>query len=202
MALIFLFILGVVVGSFLNVCIHRLPQGLSIVFPPSHCPSCEARLNPLDLIPILGYFLLRGKCRYCGVKISSRYPLVEFLSGLAFLWVWIFQSPPSIWDYVFKVVFIAVLIVVFFTDLEQQVIPDAVIKFGILAGLIYNSLPGFLSPKGMVSNPFVSALLGILLGYFLLLAIALLGKSWFKKEALGEGDLYLAALLGSYLSFK
>ncbi|MGB9613409.1 MAG: prepilin peptidase, partial [Candidatus Margulisiibacteriota bacterium] len=85
MVYFFWFILGTIVGSFLNVCIYRLPQSKSIINPPSHCPRCQKRLSFFDLLPILSFFLMRGKCRYCGAPISWRYPLVEFLTGLGFL---------------------------------------------------------------------------------------------------------------------
>ena len=189
------FILGAAVGSFLNVCIYRLPRGESVIFPPSACPQCRARLKPWDLVPIFSYLLLRGKCRYCGGKISSRYPLVETISGLAFALIWGVSGGDWI-NLFFQLLFTSVLIVIFFIDYEHQVIPDAVSVPGIFAGLIYNFL------RAPFPNPFISALLGMLLGYVLLYGIAAAGKEIFKKEAMGEGDLYLAALLGAFLGWS
>lgn len=186
----FWFILGSVVGSFLNVCIHRLPRGESIIFPPSHCPNCGHKLSALDLIPILGFFLLGGKCRYCQAKISRRYPLVEFLTALGFAFTWA-HAGGNFFNFIFQAIFLSVLLLIFFTDLEQQVIPDAASIFGIFYGLIFNFLRGFL----------LSALVGMFLGYLLLFAVGKLGALWFKKEVMGEGDLYVAALLGATLGW-
>lgn len=189
----FWFILGTIVGSFLNVCIHRLPRGESIVFPSSHCPACEKKLSLLDLIPILGYFLLGGKCRCCRVKISPRYPLVEFLAAAGFALSWM-QAGGNMLDFVFQIIFVSVLLVLFFSDLEQQVIPDSVSFFGIAVGLIYNFLRG--------PSFFLSAFSGMLIGFCLLYLIGKLGKLWFKKEAMGEGDFYAAAILGAGLGWQ
>ena len=201
--LIFIFALGTVVGSFLNVCIHRLPRGESIVFPASHCPNCKRALNALDLIPVLGYFLLRGRCRYCCTPISLRYPVVEFVCGLLFVGMVLafpLQSRPL--DFAFYLIFTLLLLVIFFTDLEHQVVPDSVSVSGIFLGLFYNYIQGMFFHRGPVMNPFVSAIFGMLLGYVLFYLIAVMGKWWFKKEAMGEGDLYLAAFLGAYLGWE
>src|SRR3989338_7722605 len=185
---IFWFILGTIIGSFLNVCIYRLPLGKSIVFPPSHCINCGKRLSVLDLIPILGYFTLKGKCRYCGEKISLRYPLVELITGTAFAGLWVLTGGEAI-PFIFQAVFVAVLLVIFFIDLEHQVIPDVLNIIGVAAGLLYSLMRWML----------FSGLLGMLLGYGILYLISWAGKLWFKKEAVGEGDLYMAAFLGAYL---
>lgn len=184
-------VVGAVIGSFLNVCIHRLPRGESIVFPASHCVSCGEKLSALDLIPILGYFLLKGRCRYCGSGISLRYPLVEAVSAGAFALVWM-AGGGDVFAFIFKVVFISLLLVVFFTDLENQVVPDAVTLPGIAVGLVYNYF----------DRNFFSAIEGMLLGYFLLYLVGRVGKFIFKKDALGEGDLYVAALLGAFLGWE
>jgi leader peptidase (prepilin peptidase)/N-methyltransferase len=190
----FWFITGAVVGSFLNVCIHRLPRGESIVFPPSHCPNCQRRLSVLDLVPVLGYFLILGRCRYCRAAISPRYPVVEFLSavGFAFAYQQTGGEPVAL---AFQLLFLATLLVIFFTDLEMQVIPDGAIWLGTAAGLLYNFSRG-------LQHYFLPALLGMLLGYILLFIIGRIGTMVFKKEALGEGDLYLAACLGAVLGWE
>jgi len=187
--IIFIIILGAVVGSFLNLCIHRLPRSESIIFPASHCPKCGHRLGFLDLVPILGYFLLRGRCRYCKAPISFRYPFVEILTVFLFAMVYLRSSHPL--DQFFLLIFSALLILIFFVDLEHQVIPDAAVYPGIACGLLYNFARG--------TNALVLALAGTVLGYILFWLIAKLGKWWFKKEAMGEGDLFLAALLGAFL---
>jgi len=117
------FLVGAVVGSFLNVCIHRLPRDESIVFPPSHCPKCKHRLAPRDLIPVLSWLLLRGRCRYCKKPITPRYAVVEALSGGLFAFtVWHFRAEPIV--IVPALVAGAALIVVFFADLETFIVPD------------------------------------------------------------------------------
>ena len=186
----FLLILGAIVGSFLNVCIYRLPRQESVISPPSHCPRCGGKLSVLDLVPVFGYLLLRGKCRYCGERISPRYPLIELLTALGFALCWLNAKGEAL-SFVFQAVFISVLLVVFFTDLEHQVIPDAASFLGIFSGLIYNLFRGLI----------FSALFGALTGYALLFLVGRAGKAWFKKEVMGEGDLYVAALLGAYLGW-
>ncbi len=184
MSIVFLLVLGAAVGSFLNVCIYRLPRGESILYPPSHCPACGGKLSALDLIPFFGYFLLLGRCRYCKARISFRYPLVELLTALGFVFSW---TNPM--DFVFRAAMVSVLIVIFFIDLEWQVIPDAVSGLGIAAGLIFNLSRGF--------SFFFSAVMGAAAGYLIFFIIARLGEFWFKKEVMGEGDLFVAAMLGA-----
>ena len=200
MSSLLFFIIGAVVGSFLNVCIYRLPRGESIVFPPSHCPNCGAQLKPYDLVPILSYLFLLGRCRRCREKISWRYPLVEFLSGCAFALAWQAALGRPLY-FAFYALFLACLIVVFFIDLEFQVIPDAVSVLGIAGGLIFSLLQGAVSLKIIDFDPLISSLGGMLLGFSLLYAIGFLGRSYYKKEVIGEGDLYLAALLGVFLGW-
>jgi len=190
MSLILFFITGAVVGSFLNVCIYRLPRGESIVFPSSHCPSCKHALNMLDLIPVFGYLSLQGKCRYCQAHISWRYPLVELIT--ASLFVLIAGFFPAV-EIIFLLFFVSILIAIFFIDLEHQVIPDVLTFLGLGIGLLYNLRSW---------NIFVSGALGMAAGYLVLAGIGYFGKILFKKEALGEGDLFLGALLGVFLGWE
>jgi leader peptidase (prepilin peptidase)/N-methyltransferase len=182
-----------VVGSFLNVCIHRLPRGESIIFPASHCPQCQHQLAPLDLIPILSFVLLKGRCRYCQAKISVRYPLVELLTGLLFVLAgYFFPLERSLLTLIFSLIFISFLLVAAFIDWSELVIPDVISYSGIVLGLFYNWLTG---------NIF-NAILGMALGYGFIWLIARLGRVVFKKEAMGEGDLYLAAFIGAFLGWE
>jgi len=186
----FWLIIGAVIGSFLNVCIHRLPREESIVFPPSHCPACGQKLVPLDLVPVISYLFLRGRCRYCGAPITWRYPLVEGLTALGFALAWSASAGDPI-NFFARAAFVSALIVIFFIDLEHLVIPDAVSLIGLIAGLLYNSFEGHFFP----------ALAGVLLGYALLYAISFLGKLFYRKEIMGEGDLLLAAFMGAYVGW-
>jgi leader peptidase (prepilin peptidase)/N-methyltransferase len=194
LSLLYWFALGTVIGSFLNVCIYRLPRGESLVFPGSRCPRCGRRLGALELIPVVGYLLLRGKCRGCRAPISLRYPLVELLAGLVFLLAAQKAGADLLW-LGFAVIFTSCLIVIFFIDLELQVIPDAVSFAGGTAGLIYNFARGF-------NDHFLPALAGIAVGYLLFFLIAKVGRILFRREALGEGDIYLAAMLGAGLGWQ
>ena len=186
----FWLIIGAVIGSFLNVCIHRLPREESIVFPPSHCPACGQKLTPLDLVPIISFLWLRGRCRYCGAPITWRYPLVEGLTALGFAFAWSLSASDPVTFFVLAA-FISALIVIFFIDLEHLVIPDAVSLIGLIIGLLYNSYEGHFFP----------ALAGVLLGYALLYTIGFLGKLFYRKEIMGEGDLLLAAFIGAYIGW-
>ncbi|HVN85638.1 MAG TPA: A24 family peptidase [Candidatus Binatia bacterium] len=186
------FIFGAIVGSFLNVCIHRIPSGESIVSPPSRCPQCGMHIRPIDNIPLMSYLLLRGRCRQCQVRISPRYPFVEALSGLAGVAaVWRFDD---VIGAVIAFAFVAALIVVTFIDLDHQIIPDAISIPGIAIGLALSSVrnePGFRS-----------ALIGALLGYGVLYAVAT-GYYWLRKEeGMGGGDLKLLAMIGAFLGWK
>ena len=193
--MLLLFILGAVLGSFLNVCIHRIPAGESIIWPASHCPKCQHQLSPLDLIPILSYLFLRGRCRFCKKTISARYPLVELLSGGSFLAVnYFYPALAQPMEFVFLVVFMMLLIIISLIDFEHQLIPDAAVVSGVIFGLAFNLLHGM--------TAFINALFGAGLGFAALFAIAKIGKFFFKKEAVGEGDLYLAAFIGAYLGWQ
>lgn len=185
--LLLLFSLGAALGSFLNLCITRLPQEESILFPPSHCPYCQTRLKFIDLIPILSYLLLRGHCRYCQRPLSIRYLLVEILSALAFP-IFFMRFGLSL-VFFFYLAFFLLLCLAAFTDLERLLIPDKVTLTGIVLGLIWASL----------EKKLPSSILAMILGGGLLYLIGRLASFFFKKEALGEGDIKLVLMLGAYL---
>jgi leader peptidase (prepilin peptidase)/N-methyltransferase len=190
---IFMFVLGAAVGSFLNVCIHRLPQERSIVYPPSYCPHCKAKIKPYDLIPILSFIWLKGRCRKCQNKISWRYPIVEFLSGAAFVSTPLILGLPAYAPRsIFYIIFSALLLVVFFADQETQIIPDEVFYVGLPLALVYHSFFGTLK----------TSLAGLAIGFLVLFIIARLGKLIYKKEAVGFGDLKLAAFMGAALGWE
>ncbi|HUI28544.1 MAG TPA: prepilin peptidase [Candidatus Kryptonia bacterium] len=190
-ALAFLF--GSVIGSFLNVCIHRIPIGESIVFPPSRCPHCRTPIRPIDNIPIVSYtLLLRGRCRSCAAPISLRYPLVEAFTGVVGVAV-VWRFGVSI-EALVAFVFVAALIVVTFIDFDHQIIPDVISLPGIVIGLLLSLV---------LDRPGVkSALLGAALGYGVLYAVAT-GYYWLRKEeGMGGGDLKLLAMVGAFLGWK
>ncbi len=188
----FCFLTGCVVGSFLNVCIWRLPRGLSIVRPRSRCPHCAGCIAPSDNIPLLSYLLLRGRCRRCAAPISPRYPAVEALTGVLAVILFLVFGPTAQAAILF--VLFCLLVVVTFADLDRMVIPDKVTLPGILLGLALNAL---VEPRSVVSF-----LLGAVIGAAALLGVAILGELLFKKESMGGGDIKLAAMVGAFVGWK
>ncbi len=189
--LFFSFILGLVMGSFLNVCIYRLPEGKSIIFPPSHCPYCQHKIKWYDNIPLLSFILLRGRCRYCHKPISWQYPLVEFISGLLTLFA--YQKWGISLNTLFYLIFLYALIVVSFIDLKWQIIPDVISLPGILLGLTAS----FFLPLS-----FKDAFLGVLLGGGILFLVAYGYYLLTKKEGMGGGDIKLLAMIGAFLGWQ
>jgi len=189
---IFIFILGLVVGSFLNVCIYRIPLRKSVISPSSFCPKCANKIKFYDNIPLLSYTLLKGKCRYCHEKISLVYPAVELLSGLIFLFLF-FKYGLS-WEFASKVFLFSSLMVIFFIDIKHQLIPDVITFPGIMAGLLFSLLTK--------SPPFLESLLGFFIGGGLLYLVAIIGDKIFRKESMGGGDIKLAAMLGTFLGWQ
>ena len=186
------FILGAVIGSFLNVCICRLPRDESVVSPPSHCPNCSCGIHWYDNIPLISYLLLRGKCRGCGTRISPQYPLVELLNGLLTLALFLRFGPTFFFLVLF--LFCSALVVITFIDLEHQIIPDEISLPGILLGFLFSFfLPG---------HTWLNSLIGILLGGGSLLLVAS-GYHWLTgKEGMGGGDIKLLAMMGAFLGWK
>ncbi len=186
------FLFGAVVGSFLNVCICRMPREESVVSPPSHCPLCNYQIRWFDNIPLLSYLLLRGKCRGCGAHISLQYPMVELLNGLLTLSLFVKFGISLTFSAMF--LFCSALVVITFIDLEHQIIPDEISLSGIVVGFLFSLvLPG---------QNWLDSLLGILLGGGSLLLVAS-GYQWLTgKEGMGGGDIKLLAMMGAFLGWK
>lgn len=189
---ILIFVLGLALGSFLNVCIYRIPLKKSVIFPASHCPKCGTRIKFYDNIPLLSYVLLGGSCRYCHEKISLLYPAVELLSGVI-LFALFFKYGLS-WEFVSRVFLFSSLTVIFFIDLKYQLIPDLITLPGIAAGLLFSLLSR--------SPHFYESLLGLFVGGGILCLIAIIGDRVFSKESMGGGDIKLAAMLGTFLGWQ
>lgn len=187
--IIVFFILGSVIGSFLNVVIYRLPRHESLVYPQSHCPNCGHKLTTSDLIPILSYVLLRGKCRYCGSKISPIYPIVESLMGFLFAITYL-KFGFSIFTLKY-IVFISLLIVVSFIDLLDGVVFDVVVIPGALVGLVF----------GIILN-FRDTIFGIIFYAVLFVLIIYGSKIFYREGGMGEGDLTAGIMMGSFLGLK
>lgn len=180
------FLLGIAIGSFLNLCIDRLPRGQSIIRPPSRCDVCQHKLGPLELVPLLSYLYLRGKCRYCGAPIPYRIPLVEAMTGLIFLLLWnhygfSIELPLAM---LFACLFMVILVI----DIEHHLILNRVVYPAIaLAFLVPILTPGY---------GIISAVIGGATGAGILLPLALLFPS-----GMGMGDVKLAALIGLLVGF-
>jgi len=200
MLLLFAFILGALVGSFLNVCILRIPKGGSIVSPPSHCPSCKTAISFYDNIPLISYLVLRGHCRECGTRISPRYFLVELLT--AALALALFDRFGLGFGFLVSFVFICALIVISFIDLDVRIVPDVISLPGILLGLSLSVIGYFIisGESTVVPSP-VSSLLGILAGGGFLLATAWIYEKITGVEGMGGGDIKLLAMIGAFLGW-
>ena len=184
--------LGAVIGSFLNVCIYRLPRGESIAWPGSHCPACGASIAWFDNIPVLSYLSLFGRCRACRSPISIRYPLVEAANAAGY--VTILATFGANWTAILYCVLFSALLVVAGTDLTHKIIPNVVTVPGILVGLVGAAT---VLPVGLVN-----ALLGVAIGGGILWALAWASPYLFGKEGMGGGDIKLLAMIGAFLGWK
>jgi len=196
-----LVLLGLALGSFFNVCIYRIPRGLSVAIPPSHCPRCKRRIRPYDNIPVLSYLLLRGRCRDCRGRISPRYVVVELLTALLFVAVYVRFGPS--WETVTGLVLVSFLVVLAGIDLEHQVIPFRLSVPGFVLGLA----GGFL-PPGRFGDALAGAALGaafVLFAWVLwrfLLAPVFRRFGVDQREGIGGGDLPFTAMLGAFLGWR
>ena len=183
---VLLFLLGLATGSFLNLCIDRLPKRESILHPPSHCDVCQHKLRPLDLVPLLSYLSLKGRCRYCGAKIHYRLPLVEAMTGLIFVLLWNHYGLSI--ELAMAMLFACLFIVILVIDLEHRLILNRVVYPAIaLAFLVLILAPNY---------GIISAVIGGVTGAGILLLLALLFPS-----GMGMGDVKLAALIGLLVGF-
>jgi leader peptidase (prepilin peptidase)/N-methyltransferase len=186
------FAFGLVIGSFLNVCIYRLPASQSIVHPRSRCPQCGHPIRAWDNIPVLSYALLRGRCRDCGTRISPRYPVVELLSG-AFAAMTVARFGLG-WTGAVVYALIAAFLVITFIDIDHRIIPDMITLPGIPAGLAASFGPGLVSPW--------ESLIGILAGGGSLFLVAWGYQLITRREGMGGGDIKLLAMIGAFIGWK
>ncbi len=182
---------GLLIGSFLNVVIYRLPRGQSLVTPPSTCPGCGSRIRPIDNIPVLSWILLGGKCHKCGAPISIQYPIVELATGFLFLLVaWLTPAGPLL---VARLLFVVILVVLFGIDLHHQILPNVITLPGIAVGFLFS----LVTPPGWMNS-----LIGIALGGGILYAIAAAYYAVRREEGLGMGDVKMLAMIGAFLGWK
>jgi len=205
----FFFLFGIVIGSFLNVCITRIPEGISIVSPASKCPRCGTPIKPYDNIPVFGWLLLRGKCRTCHLAISPMYPIVEFLTGAMFVLTYYTYgiSLPAL-KYLF---FSGLLIILIVTDIRVRLLPDVVNAFGFGLGLAFATrlLPDGVSDLWPRAHHLPSMLVGVLealvgaaFGSLLLWGAATLYRLIRKREGMGMGDVKMMAMVGTFLGVR
>lgn len=194
------FVLGAMVGSFLNVCIMRLPKEESIVFPGSHCTSCGHAIAWFDNIPIASFFLLRGRCRHCASGISWQYAAVEFMTACLFV-LFYGTFGLSVKGAAYLLLTLA-LLVQSAIDFRHKIIPDEITLPGILIGLILSAVFPALQRETVVWKGLAQSLLGVLLGGGFLYAVGALAEKLLKKEAMGGGDVKLLAMIGAFLGWK
>ena len=194
--LIFALFFGLAVGSFLNVCIYRIPIKKSIVTPPSGCPACGNHIKFYDNIPVLSYLILRGRCRNCGVHISMIYPTIELITGLMSMalltrYNLLNNSLPQFFIFF---AFVCALICITFIDLEHMIIPDVISIPGVIIGFIISLFSGHIA--------WLDSLLGLAIGGGILYLVAVFFQVVRKKEGMGGGDIKLLAMIGAWLGLK
>jgi len=212
---VFYCLLGLIIGSFLNVCIYRLPRRESIVFPRSRCTACGETIRAYDNIPLISFLLLGGRCRFCKNPISLQYPAVEFLNGVSFYFcaqVWGFQGPTFV-----NSLFIAAIIVLVFVDYQHQILPNRITIPGILVGMALSffqtpdlyrdslsySLASAVSAEAPTAVlPLIGALVGAVAGGGLLWAVGSAYKIVRRTQGLGMGDVKMMAMVGAFLGWR
>ncbi|NUN63708.1 prepilin peptidase [Pseudanabaena biceps] len=200
--------IGACIGSFLNVVIYRIPAGLSILHPPSRCPHCLRQLAPRDNIPVIGWFLIKGKCRYCHTPVSWRYPAIEAFTAFLFWCVAAyFGTSLPILILCFYAAFLSWLLVLALIDIDTQTLPNSLTQSGLVIGLIYqvslaSSGASGSSNVASISNLLLFGIIGAFVGIWLLDTMRLAGRIFLQKEAMGGGDPKLAAMIGMWLGWQ
>ncbi len=182
---------GTIIGSFLNVVIHRLPREVSVVFPASRCPACGHAIRPWDNVPVVSWLVLRGHCRDCGAPISPRYPAVEALTGMLFAAV-LWKTGPS-WALAPQFAFVAGLVAIIFVDLDHQVIPDVITLPGLAVGLAVTPL---------LPHTFFQGVMGVMVGCTFFYLTAVYAFAITGRESMGDGDIKMAAMMGAFLGWR
>jgi leader peptidase (prepilin peptidase)/N-methyltransferase len=213
---LWVFGLGLVIGSFLNVCIYRIPENISLLWPASTCVNCSKRIVWYDNIPVLSYLFLRGKCRHCQHKISALYPIIEIITGIVFLLLFnsvLILQGGLISAYIFYLIFCCLLIVGSFVDLEFYIIPNEITYTGLIlapiAGLLCTGFHNLNSTLGYFdnsANQLIASLQASMLGIFvsggMIFLCGVIGKLVLRKDAMGFGDVKLMGVIGGFLGWK
>lgn len=200
----FIFLYGLMIGSFLNVCAYRIPLKKSVVGPRSFCPNCKQSILFYDNIPLVSYLILGGKCRSCKQKISIQYVLVELFTGLMFVATYLLIGLNA--NLAIALTFVSIMILISAIDIKQQIIPNRIVIFGLIIGGLFFILTLFISeislPPFKMSRelfPGYWSIVGFFSGGLLILTVAVVAKVVMKQDAMGGGDIKLAALMGMYL---
>jgi len=211
-----MFLVGSVVGSFLNVCIYRIPLEKSVIWPDSRCPKCLARIGALENVPILSWILLRGACRSCKLRISPRYPLIEAMVGMLFAAVYLVDAhygfrngTPNSTAYTavfYHCAFVAVLVAISFIDYDWTIVPHSLTNFGIFWGLLVPLIDPGIRPAPAAAATAWGALgvglLGAIVAAGLVLTVRVLGAIAFRREAMGAGDIHILAVVGTVMGWE
>ncbi len=192
---------GLLIGSFLNVCIYRMPRDMSVVRPRSHCPGCGRMIAGYDNIPVVSFFLLRGRCRHCGTKISFRYPLVELLTG-AFFFGSIWALGPTLAG-AKLCVFSAIVIALIFSDLEERILPDEFTLGGAVVGVLFAAFVPVNGPwsTGWLRSMAASAFAAVFIAG-MLWSVGWLYQKVRHRDGLGLGDVKMVAMIGAFLGLQ
>lgn len=205
---IMIFIIGICFGSFFNVVGYRLPNNMSIAFPPSHCPNCNHKLGILELIPIFSYIFQLGKCKHCKEKISIFYPIFEFITGVLFVICYlVFKDEyPEVLNVVFAIVLISSLIIIIISDIKYMIIPDEVLVFfGIILVILKMIITYKLNPNNTWLDMGYELLFmlidGVIMFAFMYL-VRFIGNLMFKKDSMGGGDIKMMTFISLFLGWK
>ena len=193
--------LGAAVGSFLNVVVYRLPEGLSLLYPPSRCPRCETQLKPYDNVPVFGWLWLKGKCRSCRLPIAARYPMVEFATGCLFVAVFLFFGMD--WQTPWHWIFVCWLLSLALIDLDTMTLPNVLTGSGLLLGWGYQGWMSYLEEPTVISvaNSVMWTVVASVAALWMFDLIGIAGSRAFGKAAMGGGDGKLAAMMAAWLGF-
>jgi leader peptidase (prepilin peptidase)/N-methyltransferase len=198
---LFALALGAIVGSFLNVVIHRYPREESIVFPASHCPRCNVLIRWYDNIPVLSYLILLGRCRTCRMPIAPRYPLVELANALFYLATYLRTGPTIVFPLVAAIV--SMIIVLIYIDADIQILPDVIDLPGIVIGIVIGAIHGGAMTSDLMLSPsLIDSVAGAGIGASVLLTIALAYRLVRKVEGMGLGDVKMMAMLGAVVGWE
>lgn len=192
-----IFIVGLIVSSFLNICIYRIPKGLKLLSPPSRCTSCGTKLKVYDMIPIVSWIFLSGKCRYCKNKIPTRNILVELLTVTLF--VLIFLDVGKRIYLIPALILTSIFIIVTFIDIDTQTIPNGIMLFGLAAAIIFVALSIVPDIQGTYIEKMLDSVYGALIGFSPLFIINIISRVLLKRDGMGGGDMKLMAVTGLFL---